>query len=764
MAKEIDHVLVGSRWRLLQNCRVFRSAQFFSTDHRLVVATLRLQLRSAKKPASQPKLDVGRLKDPAVAAEFAGKLGERLGGLGDPEDPEGLWGTFKTATLEVAKSCIGVQRRTKQSFVSAGTADVIERGRRARLNGERGLARELAREAAGALRADKEAQVRGICEEVENHLWTSDSRPAYRGIRALGPSKPAPQCSAVKSDGGVLLTEESDVRARWAEYFEQLYKADPPAVGLDCRDAVAHVAIPPISCEPPSPEEVKRAIGRLAGGKAAGCCGIQAELLKAGGEALLDSLHAVISSTWKTGTVPADWKRGIVVPLWKGKGDRQDCNNYRGVTLLSVPGKVFARVILERVRHHLLEHQRPEQAGFTPKRSTTDRILGLRVLTERKREFRQGLLAAYVDLRKAFDSVNREALWRLLDLRGIPPKLISLITALYTGTDSVVRCGTAVSDPFPVPTGVRQGCVLAPTLFNTCMDWVLGRVADRSGCGASVGDVTITDFDFADDAVILAEILETLVGALEILSEEAEPLGLRVSWVKTKIQAFNDVVDAAVQSVSVGDESVELTDRFTYLGSDISVSASCDLEVGKRIGRAWGVMNSLDKGVWRCRYLCRRSKVAVFRTLVLPVLLYGCETWTLSVELRRKLNAFGTSALRRVYGYRLTDRVCNDWLLRHSGVRLVTCIIRERQLRQYGHVARFPQDDPVRRTLSARDPVGARRPVGRPQLTWLQQIDRFSREAWTGRVSAWGDAGRSPWRFRSKVDAAKRCQGVCPHT
>ena len=80
-------------------------------------------------------------------------------------------------------------------------------------------------------------------------------------------------------------------------------------------------------------------------------------------------MHAVLCSAWNTGIIASDWKRGLVVPLWKGKGDRQDCNKYRGVTLLSVPGKAFARIIFDRVRHHLLEHQRPEQSGFTPKRS-----------------------------------------------------------------------------------------------------------------------------------------------------------------------------------------------------------------------------------------------------------------------------------------------------------------------------------------------------------------------------------------------------------
>ena len=120
-------------------------------------------------------------------------------------------------------------------------------------------------------------------------------------------------------------------------------------------------------------------------GKAPGICGIHAKLHKAGGTAALVSLHAVLCSAWNTGIISTDWKRGLVVPLWKAKGDRQDCNTYRGVILLSVPGKVFARIILDRVRHHLHEHQHqhPEQSGFTPKRSMIDRILALQILTKR---------------------------------------------------------------------------------------------------------------------------------------------------------------------------------------------------------------------------------------------------------------------------------------------------------------------------------------------------------------------------------------------
>ena len=144
---------------------------------------------------------------------------------------------------------------------------------------------------------------------------------------------------------------------------------------------------------------------------------------------------------WTSEEIPSDWKRSIIVPIYKRKGDPKDCGNYRGISLLSVAGKMFARIILDRIRPHLLEHQRPEQSGFSPKKSTVDRILALRVLIERRREFRKPFLGAYVDFRKAFDAVHKGSLWKLFYLHGIPSKIIALIQSLYSDSSNAVRMG-----------------------------------------------------------------------------------------------------------------------------------------------------------------------------------------------------------------------------------------------------------------------------------------------------------------------------------
>ena len=185
---------------------------------------------------------------------------------------------------------------------------------------------------------------------------------------------------------------------------------------------------------------------------------------------------------------------------------------------------------------------------------------------------------------------------------------------------------------------------------------------EPSHCGASVGNTKITDLVFADDAAILAESLKVLVMALEALhEEEVKPSGLKVSCAKTKVQVFGGVLDETVlQSVHACGENIEILKSFTYLGSVvIHNDGGSSQEVTRRIGQlAHGVMDSLNTSIWRCcRNLCRRTKIRIFKSLVIPVLLYGCETWTLNTDLKRRIDVFGTRCLRRIMGYRWHDKV-----------------------------------------------------------------------------------------------------------
>ena len=134
---------------------------------------------------------------------------------------------------------------------------------------------------------------------------------------------------------------------------------------------------------------------------------ITPELLKTAEIPISMALHQLFLLIWKSGKVPSDWKEAVIISLYKGKGSRTICSSYRPISLLSVPGKVFAHVLLEQLQPLLTRQRRPQQSSFTRSRSTINAILTLRLLAELHREFRKPLHVAYIDIKAAFDSVDR---------------------------------------------------------------------------------------------------------------------------------------------------------------------------------------------------------------------------------------------------------------------------------------------------------------------------------------------------------------------
>ena len=146
----------------------------------------------------------------------------------------------------------------------------------------------------------------------------------------------------------------------------------------------------------------------------------------------------------------------------------------------------------------LVSAHRPQQSGFTTGRSTVDDILAL---SELHREFDCPLHVAYLDIKAAFDSVDRITLRKALRSKGIPDILIQLTVALHQSTGARVRIGSRLSGRFQTTSGIRQGCILAPTLFCVAIDWILEHMSIRPGI--NIGNSNITDPVYADDTALL---------------------------------------------------------------------------------------------------------------------------------------------------------------------------------------------------------------------------------------------------------------------
>jgi hypothetical protein len=183
---------------------------------------------------------------------------------------------------------------------------------------------------------------------------------------------------------------------------------------------------------PPTIEEVAAAVSEMRNGKAPGSDGIPAEIYKHGGDALLHRLHALFKVVWQDEEVPQEFKDAAIVPIYKKKGDRSDCGNYRGISLLSIAGKILTRILFSRLLKTVADDVIPEaQCGFRPNRGTNDMIFAARQLQEKCREQHRDLYTVFIDLTKAFDIVSRSGLWLLLWKFGCTEKFTKILKSLH---------------------------------------------------------------------------------------------------------------------------------------------------------------------------------------------------------------------------------------------------------------------------------------------------------------------------------------------
>ena len=536
----------------------------------------------------QHPTDVDKLLIPRFAYQYSVEVSNRFEAMNSSEDVEESWQQFSTTLLSAAQTVLGKKRRKKKKWISPTTLDIVEQCREARLNGNTVRYRDLKKARRKNIRRDKAVWLNNIANSAEKDFRHGNLRAAYKGIKELcaanKKSISTPLSTPLITPDGSTLTDPHTKLACWRDHYEKsLCRPAPPTCARFHNFANSGVTNSDISLEPPSIAEVTDTIKKLPTGRAPGADGIVAEMLKSSINESVTRLQALFDAIWSTERIPQDWKQGVIIPIYKNKGNSHDPSNYRPITLLSVPSKVFTSILLNHIRSHLISARRPEQAGFTPSRSTTDCILALRTLAQQRREYRKVLYAAYIDLKGAFDSLDRSALWLLLQGIGTPDKYISLLRDLYSDTTCRVRAEGSLSDPFTTKSGVRQGCVAAPNLFNVAVDYWVNNALEHSHNFGVDYNTHITDLCYADDVVVFAEFTDTIADALTALHEEASPLGLQINWSKTKIQSLSDFTPPPQQFCPIADQEIETVTNFIYLGSKITSDCHSDAEIWRRI-------------------------------------------------------------------------------------------------------------------------------------------------------------------------------------
>uniref|UniRef100_A0A914VWQ7 Reverse transcriptase domain-containing protein n=1 Tax=Plectus sambesii TaxID=2011161 RepID=A0A914VWQ7_9BILA len=315
-----------------------------------------------------------------------------------------------------------------------------------------------------------------------------------------------------------------------------------------------------------------------------------------------------------------------------------------------------------------------------------DQIFTLRNIIEQCAENQKPLLVNFIDFMKAFDSVHRESLWRIVATYGIPDRFINIFKNLYEGSSCCVKMDDGTTDFFTIETGVRQGCVLSPFLFLLVMDFVLKRSMDIPGAGIDWRNQSrLTDCDFADDVGMLATTKPALQRMTISLEEEAAKVGLRISTEKTKVLTINRKTKA---NITVGDKKIEEVKQFTYLGSVMTGDGGSDQDVDVRIGKAAAVFKRM-RPIWSSASINEGIKIRLFTTIVVLTALYGCEMWRHTERIAKKLNVFQQRCLRRIFRISYLEHKTNDKVLIRANAHRLEAIVTERRMRLAGHVLRM---------------------------------------------------------------------------
>lgn len=757
--------------------RTYHSADC-NTDHSLVASKVRItpqKLHHGKKKG-RPRVNTCCISNCTLKQQFLEQLMVTLAKDSTEDSTDSKWAHLRDTVYSTAINVYGKKERKNADWFEEHWAEmepVTERKRKAllaykaspspttlaALRAARKTSRQTARQCANTYWLN-------LCKSIQAASDTGNVRGMYEGIKKA--TGPAPRKSApLKAKSGEVITDQAKQLDRWVEHYLELYAT----LNIVSDAALADIPDLPVMEEldaPPTEEELSNAINSLAGGKAPGSDNIPAEILKSGKPALLKPLLELLCRCWEEGHIPQDLRDSTIVTLYKNKGDRSDCNNYRGISLLSIVGKVFARVILARLQT-LASRVYPEsQCGFRAGRSTVDMVFSLRQLQEKCQEQQKPLYIAFIDLTKAFDLVSRSGLFKLLEKIGCPPHLLAVIASFHDDMHSTVSFNGATSEAFPVSSGVKQGCVLAPTLFgiffsmllqyafkdceegvyiHTRADGGLFNIA-RLRAKTKVLKVLIRDLLFADDAALVSHTEDGLQHLVNRFSHACKEFGLTISLKKTEVMGQGT---EHPPTISIDGHMLAAVETFTYLGSNISSSFSLDTEISSRIAKAAVVMSKLHQRVWSNSNLTEKTKLRVYEACVLSTLLYSSEAWTPYARQEKRLQSFHLRCLRRILSIRWQDKISDVEVLKRAGLKSMVAILRERRLRWLGHVhrmdcGRIPKD------LLYGELAEGTRPIGRPRLRFkdvckkdMQQckIDVATWESLAGDRSSWRRAVKS---------------------
>ena len=721
---QIDFVMIRKRFRnSIKQCCTYPGADIHS-DHNPVMTKLEFKLKKPDQSAkSEPKVDVAKLSLPDMKEQYLVKVSNRYEVLfeelsvnqsdSEAETVEREWEILKSSIQDASDILPKVERKKKKQWMTEEILGLMEE-RKLYKNRDDAKYNQLNKQIKAKCIKEKEAWLARQCDEIENLQQSNKMKDMHREVKCITGADTSTMKGNIKSKENKVLFEKEDILNRWKEYVGELFEdnrsKNPPEL-KECHG-------PPII-----KAEVEHAIKQTKGGKAAGEDKITAEMWKALGSFGVEKLTNLFNRIYDTGQFPDDLIKSVFIPLPK-KPKASECGDYRLISLMPHITKIFLRVIQNRIKHVIDTEVDEVQFGFRSGRGTREGIFCFNILAQKHIEVQKEMYVCFIDYAKAFDRVKHENLINCLVDIGLEGKDVRVIANLYWHQQAAIRVENDISDYTPIQRGVRQGCVLSPILFNIYTELIFRQFENLKG--TTIGGMNISNLRYVDDTVLVSDTkdgLQELVTEAKVESEKAG-LGMNVKKTKTMVVSKESNIQA---NIMVDNEALEQVDNFKYLGQNITPDGKNEKEIKTKIAIAKNRFNQMYK-VLTSRQISMELRHRLLVCYVFSVILYGCETWTLTKALTDKIEACEMWFFRRMGKISWKQKLTNEEVLEKLNTqRSLMQTIKSRKLKFFGHTKRH---DSIMKTI-LEGKVEGKRPQGRPRAQWCDNIKQ-----WTGRSLA----------------------------
>jgi hypothetical protein len=371
--------------------------------------------------------------------------------------------------------------------------------------------------------------------------------------------------------------------------------------------------------------ELEKAITEIKNNKAGGNDLIINEMLKVKHPEIKMMIYKLFNIILNSGKYPTKWGIGNITSLFKG-GDTDNTNNFRGTTITSSLGKLFNRILNNRLEcfRNNSNLKRKEQIAYEKGKRTTDHLFTLYTLLEKYNTSKNNMYACFIDMRKAFDTVIHESVLLKLLNTNVNGNFYKLIKSMYENVNLSVKINpTERTEYFKSQVGIRQGDNLSPNLFKIILNDLPYTLEESEVDPVSLNGNHITCLMYADDLVLFSESAEGLQNSINKTVNYCYEHGLEVNISKTKTMQVNKRTNT-FHEFKIGEEKIENVNHYKYLGLTFDQNGTLHKARSQLYGSALKAMHKLRKCIGQSN-ISIRTALRLFDSLISPILLYGCE-------------------------------------------------------------------------------------------------------------------------------------------